>query len=190
MTVPFLKPDDSDDVVYESFGPFAHIEGEYEWCRIRSPTHGVFDTFIVLGKTTAHPAKVYVASMEGQLFMLDRYPECRTIRVPEGRLAIDEAAHGRTVHGVMESTEGPVRAADMTFYGDPEAVPKQVPYGGEGRPVWGSKRFTCWGVDLALDAEVDGFLVDGKGRETAFEKTAGIVTLGSFARIAPLADEA
>jgi hypothetical protein len=67
----------------------------------------------------------------------------------------------------------------------PGAIPKAVPYGGEGKPVWGS-RWTCWGVDLTLDGHCDGKLAWADGRVEGLRGEACIVTLGSFARIAPL----
>src|SRR5688500_8703860 len=146
----FLHPPDGKQVVYEFFAPFAHIPGRYEFCRIRSPTHGVFDTFIVLGATTADPATVYVNSALATAFMQERYPECATIRVAPGGLRIEEAADGRTVTGSLESTAGPIKAAKLSMRAGPAALPRAVPYGGQGEPIWGS-RWTCWGVDLVLD---------------------------------------
>src|SRR2546423_14055292 len=110
----FLAPPDGADVAYEFFAHFAHVPGKYEWCRIRSPTHGVFDCFILLGATTAVPATVYVNSVLGQSFMRDRYPECTTIRVQPGQLKVEESPDGRTVTGALQSSEGPVHAAQMT----------------------------------------------------------------------------
>jgi len=179
----FLRPPDGPDVVYEFFAPFAHVPGKYEWCRIRSPTHGVFDTFILLGQTTADPAAVHVNSVLGEAFMKERYPECLTIRVSPGELEIAESPDGRTITGRCRSSVGPVRAAEMTVKAPATALPKQVPYGGEGKPVWGS-RFTCWGVDLCLDATVNGRIQWAEGKVTDFRGTPGILTLGSFGRLA------
>jgi len=179
----FLAPDDTD-VVYEFYAPFAHIEGRYEWCRIRSPTHGFFDTFIVLGATTADPATVYVNSVLGAAFMAERYPECTTIRVAPGGLLIQESSDGCTVRGRLAASEGPVHEADLELAASPQQLPRAVAYGGEGRPVWGSQ-YTCWGVDLVLDGKVRGRVV-GPEREEHFGGDACIVTLGSFGRIAPL----
>jgi hypothetical protein len=181
----FLRPPDGADVVYEFFAPFAHIPGRYEWCRIRSPTHGVFDTFIALGESTSVPATVYVNSVLGQSFMRDRYPECQTVRVAPGDLRIDESADGRTVTGTLKVPDGPVREAAMTLRAPPTTLPQAVPYGGEGKPVWGS-RFTCWGVDLNVQGACDGFLVRADGKRETFRGTPCIVSLGSFGRIAPL----
>lgn len=179
-----LRPPDDEDVVYEFYGPFAHVPGRYEWCRIRGPTHGVFDCFIVLGETTTDPAVVYVTSEEGEAFMRDRYPECTTIIAR--RLELGESRRGRTVHGRLVARQGPVREADLAFIGG-DGVPEQVPYGGTGAPVWGSKRFTCWGVDLNLPAKVKGHVVMPDGRRD-LDGEQGIVALGSFGRIAPLPD--
>jgi hypothetical protein len=180
-----LKPDDGPDVVYEFFAPFAHVPGKYEWCRIRSPTHGVFDTFIVLGASTGHPATVYVNSVLGTHFMRDRYPECTTVRVAPTALIVDESADGRTLTGSLAASEGPVRKATMTLRAPATALARSVPYGGEGKPVWGG-RWTCWGVDLALDATADGTLELADGKKEHLRGAPAIVTLGSFARIAPL----
>ncbi|MES2155009.1 MAG: hypothetical protein V4510_07725 [bacterium] len=181
----FLKPDDTPDVAYEFFAPFAHVEGKYEWCRIRSPTHGVFDCFILLGATTSVPATVYVNSVLGQAFMRERYPECATIRVNPGQLKVDESPDGRTVTGTLSTTEGPVRAASMTLRAPAAAIPTAVPYGGEGKPVWGG-RWTCWGVDLNVAGSCDGSIERQDGKRVVLRGTPCIVTLGSFARIAPL----
>jgi hypothetical protein len=182
--VAFLRPDDGPDVVYEFFAPFAHIEGKYEWCRIRSPTHGVFDTFIALGKTTSDPATVYVNSVLGMAFLRDRYPECTAIRVVPGGLRIEESEDGRTVIGTLKAGDGPVREALVTMRAAATALPKAVPYGGEGKPVWGG-RFTCWGVDLTLNGTADGFLLKADGKRETYRGHPCIVTLGSFGRIAP-----
>lgn len=178
----FLAPPDTPDVVYEFFSPFAHVEGHYEWCRIRSPTHGVFDTFILIDRA---PVTVYVASRAGEVFMRERYPECRTHRVPEGNLVITESHDGRIVTGVLRATEGPVRDAIMTLAAEPDALPEAIPYGGQGKPVWGS-RFTCWGVDLVLRGKTRGTIRWAEGATQQLEETPCLVTLGSFGRIAPL----
>lgn len=185
MSEPFLRPPDGPGVAYEFFAPFAHVAGRYEWCRIRSATHGVFETFILLGKTTAVPATVHVNSALGAAFMAERYPECTTFRVPPSGLSIGESADGRTVTGTLKCPEGPLREATMTLRAGPGAIPKAVPYGGEGQPVWGS-RWTCWGVDLALDGHADGRLAWADGRVEALRGEPCIVTLGSFGRLAPL----
>jgi hypothetical protein len=180
----FLRPDDGLEVAYEFFAPFAHVPGKYEWCRIRSPTHGVFDTFIVLGATTAVPATVYVNSVLGQRFMAERYPECATVRVPPGGLSMGEAADGRSLTGALQADAGPVRKATMAIRAPGMALPKAVPYGGEGAPVWGG-RWTCWGVDLALDATADGTVEREDGKKEVLRAVPAILTLGSFGRIAP-----
>ncbi|MFO1535100.1 MAG: hypothetical protein ABR586_05500 [Thermoplasmatota archaeon] len=180
----FLRPDDGPDVVYEFFAPFAHIPGRYEWCRIRSPTHGVFDTFIVLGGSTKVPATVYVNSVLGAKFMAERYPECTAIRVPPGGLTLGESPDGRSVTGTLHADTGPVRKATMAFRAPGMALPKAVPYGGDGGPVWGG-RFTCWGVDLNLDAACDGTLEREDGKRETLRGAPAILTLGSFGRIAP-----
>lgn len=182
----FLRPPDGPDVAYEFFAPFAHVPGKYEWCRVRSPTHGVFDCFILLGASTADAATVYVNGTLGAAFMADRYPECRTVRVPPGGLRIDESPDGATVTGLLRSPAGPLREADMTLRAAAATVPRQVPYGGDGRPVWGS-RWTCWGVDLVLDASADGRLVWEDGRTQALRAVPAVVTRGSFGRLAPRA---
>lgn len=184
MDGPFLRPPDGPGVVYEFFAPFAHVAGKYEWCRIRSPTHGVFDCFILLGASTADPATVYVNSVLGQSFMRDRYPECATFRVQPAALKVDDTPDGRTVTGTLQASEGPVRAAAMTLRAPPAALPQAVPYGGEGQPVWGS-RWTCWGVDLALDGSCDGTITPADGKPRLLRGVPCIVTLGSFGRIAP-----
>ncbi|MHB8633158.1 MAG: hypothetical protein ACYDBQ_04195 [Thermoplasmatota archaeon] len=180
----FLRPDDGPEVAYEFFAPFAHVPGRYEWCRIRSATHGVFDTFIVLGATTSHPATVYVNSSLGAAFMQERYPECTTVRVQPGGLRIEEAQEGRRVTGTLVSDAGPVREASMSLVAGP-GLPRPVPYGGEGQPVWGS-RWTCWGVDLAVEGVATGRVRRPEGVET-LRGTPCIITLGSFGRLAPRA---
>lgn len=179
----FLRPPDDDETVYEFFAPFVHIPGRYEWCRIRSPTHGVFDCFIVLGADTSAPATVYVDADHGEAFMAQRYPECTCVRADEQGLLIDESVDGRRVEASITAPAGPVRKAHMVFQAEPGATPRQVSYGGEARPVWGS-RYTCWGVDLELDATVTGRVEAMMGVEEL--ATHGIVTLGSFGRIAAM----
>lgn len=180
----FLRPPDDAAVVYEFFAPFAHVPGKYEWCRIRSPTHGVFDVFILLGSSTSVPATVYVNGTLGAAFMAERYPECTTLRVPPGGLRITESADGSTVTGVLEADQGPLQRVEMTLRSGPASLPRQVAYGGEGQPVWGS-RFTCWGVDLNVEGHADGHVVWADGRRVALRGTPCIVTRGSFGRIAP-----
>jgi hypothetical protein len=181
----FVRPRDGPAVAYEFFAPFAHVAGKYEWCRIRSATHGVLDCFILLGRSTAVPATVYVNSTLGAAFMAERYPECKAIRLPPSGLSLSDSPDGRTVTGSLKSAEGPLREATMTLRAGPGAIPKAVPYGGEGKPVWGS-RWTCWGVDLALDGHADGRLVWEDGRKESLSGAPCIVTLGSFGRLAPL----
>ncbi|HUR62609.1 MAG TPA: hypothetical protein VM286_09635 [Candidatus Thermoplasmatota archaeon] len=185
----FLHPDDGPDVAYEFFAPFAHVPGKYEWCRIRSATHGVFDTFIVLGASTQVPATVYVNSALGARFMQDRYPECTTHRVQPSGLTLAEAPDGRSVTGTLQADAGPVRKATMTIRAPGMALPKAVPYGGEGAPVWGS-RWTCWGVDLTLEAAADGSVEDAGGRKHLLRAVPAILSLGSFGRLAPRATQA
>ncbi len=180
-----MTPDEAD-VTYEFFAPFAHVEGKYEWCRIRSPTHGVFDTFILLGASTAHPATVYVNSDEGGRFMRERYPECTCIRVPTDDLAITETEAGRVLEGHLAATDGPVRRADMRFIASTARPPRATSYGGTGAPVWGSSRYTCSGVDLNWPARVDGAITWSNGETEGLEQVAAIVTAGSFGRISPL----
>lgn len=184
-TPAFLRPPDGPAVAYEFFAPFAHVAGKYEWCRIRSATHGVFDCFILLGKSTAVAATVFVNSTLGAAFMRERYPECTAVRLPPSGLSLTESPDGRTVTGTLKAAEGPLREATMTLRAAAGAIPKAVPYGGEGQPVWGS-RWTCWGVDLALDGHADGRVVWADGRTEALRGEACIVTLGSFGRLAPL----
>lgn len=183
---PFNAPPDTPDVAYEFFAPFAHVPGKYEWCRIRSPTHGILDCFIVLGKSTSHAATVYVNSVMGAAFMAERYPECTTLRVAPSGLSIQESTDGATVTGKLRSADGPLKEADMTLRAPGTAIPRQVPYGGEGKPVWGS-RWTCWGVDLVVDGHADGKLVWQDGRAEQLRGVPCIVTRGSFGRLAPLA---
>lgn len=182
----WLRPADGPDVVYEFFAPFAHVPGKWEWCRVRSPTHGVFDTFIVLGASTSEPATVYVSSVEGAAFLRDRYPECRAVRVPVFDLHLEERDGGREVVGRVKAASGPVREAQMTLTAKPGAKPANAAYGGTGAPVWGSRRFTCWGVDLNLAAEAHGHLRWEDGRLEELRGVPAIVALGSFGRIAPL----
>lgn len=181
--------DDPQGAVYEFFSPFAHVEGRYEWCRIRSPTHGVFDCFIVLDPAgTDEPATVYVASEAGHGFLRDRYPQCTAIRVAPEALRLEERREGRTVEGALRSDEGPVREAAMTFRADSDTLPRNVPYGGSGTPVWGNPELTCWGVDLVLDARVSGHVERPDVARERFDGDDALLTLGSFGRIAPRHD--
>jgi hypothetical protein len=69
----------------------------------------------------------------------------------------------------------------------PVQKPRVAPYGGLGKPVWGSKRFTCWGVDLVLDGAATGSVEWAEGFVEKLDRAPALVTLGSFGRIAPLA---
>lgn len=182
MAAPFLAPPDTADVVYEFFAPFAHVEGKYEWCRIRSPTHGVLDTFILIERS---PVVVYVDTDAGARYLAERYPEVTAVKAAPGALRIEERDEGRTVVGSLTAREGPVRAAKMTFQA-PVAKPRAVPYGGLGKPVWASKQWTCWGVDLVLDAKATGAIEWAEGFTTNLRGEPAIVTLGSFGRISSL----
>jgi len=178
-----MPPDGQDeDVAYEFFAPFAHVEGVIEWCRIRSPTHGVFDTCILIDRD---PVVVYVSSDEGARFMAERYLECETYRVAPNDLVVAEAEGGRMVRGWLEAEVGPLRHARMVLHARPDARPRQRSYGGAGAPVWGSKRWTCWGVDLVLDGQATGVMVAADGAQQRFRMAPCLVTLGSFGRIAP-----
>ena len=179
----FLAPPDDPSVVYEFFTPFAHVPERYEWCRIRSPTHGVFDTFILVGRS---PVAVYVSSDAGEAFMKERYPECETHRVRPEELRIEERDAGRTVLGELRAKAGPVRTVRMTLAAPAAAKPQQAPYGGKGAPVWGSKRWTCWGVDLNLHGAANGAIEWAEGFVEPLKNVPCVVTLGSFGRIAPL----
>jgi len=184
----FLAPPDDAQVVYEFFAPFAHVPDRYEWCRVRSPTHGVFDAFILVDpvRGAAGPVTVYVCTDWGEKFMKERYPESTVHKVGMGDLRIEERDNGRTVMGDLRARVGPVKTAKMTFSAPGGQPPRAVPYGGKGEPVWGSKRFTCWGVDLVLDAVVTGAVEKAEGFVETISRAPGIVTLGSFGRIAPL----
>ncbi len=183
---PRPDPTSHADVAYEFFHPFAHIEGRYEWCRIISPTHGAFDVFIVLGATTSEPATVYVKDDAGERFMAERYGPCTTIRVPDDDLSIGTSDDGYTVQGRIRAMDGPIREATMTFRAERGTIPRQVAYGGENAPIWGEAKRTCWGVDLVLDATVDGEIVDAANTREELRGTTGIVTMGSFGRIGPI----
>lgn len=159
---------------YEFFSPFCHIEGKYEWCRIRSPTHGMFNVFIELGASTQVPATVYVEDDAGESFMKDRYPESKCVRAR--RVTISEENGGYTVNGYLNS-DGPIKEAQMVFKAKPK-TPEQVPYGGDS--VWGSA-FACEGVDLNLKALTKGMIRREEGIETLSQP--GILTLGSFGKL-------
>ncbi len=165
--------------VWEFYAPFAHIEGKYEWCRIRSTAHGIFDTFILF--PYSEHVTVYVINDAGEQFMRDRYPECDTYRAL--RLEIEETGH--TVKGTLVANLGPIREASMQFTAL-GSLPKAVEYGGADKPVWNSKRFACWGVDLVLDARASGQIHWHDNRLEPLEDVHAIVTAGSFGRIVPL----
>ena len=164
--------------VWEFYAPFAHIEGKYEWCRIRTTTHGTFDTFIMF--PYSKQVKVYVRDEAGARFMYDRYPECDTYHAL--RITIEEADQSHTVEGVLEAEVGPVRAVTMRIAAL-GGSPKAMEYGGPDQPVWNSQRFTCWGVDLNLEARAAGQIRWHDQRLERLEDVPAIVTLGSFGRI-------
>lgn len=200
-------------VLFEFYGPFAHIPGRYEWARIASTTHGPFDCFIVIHTGTDKPVTVYVNSDSGERFMRERYPESRSIRIAEENLRFRSDESGLKVEGRLSAAEGPVRRVLMRFEARGDAPPRAVAYGDPGRPVWGS-RFACEGVDMELPALVSGEIelapVDDPERPTApsdagtgaaavtadrdaapplegeFSGIEGIVTLGSYGKITPI----
>lgn len=170
-------------VFHEFYAPFAHLPGRYEWARIHSTTHGSFDCFIVIHGSTADPVTVYVASEAGERFMAGRFPESETIVLPGSHLSLraEESGVARVVLGTVRSAEGPVREARMRFAAGADAVARAEPYGGGDFPVWGS-RWTCEGVDLELDALIEGY-VDGPAGREELSGAAGIVTVGSYGRL-------
>lgn len=169
---------------YEFYNPFAHIPNRLEWARIHSPTHGSFDSFIVIHDGTHRPVTVYVASGAGERFLHDRYPESSCIRVPPEALSLTSTQAGLTVEGRLEAAEGPVRSAAMKFVADNDTLPKATPYGGAEQPVWGS-RYTCNGVDLELPARVWGTVAYSDGTEE-LAGADSVVTLGSYGHIVEL----
>ena len=166
---------------WEFYAPFAHIEGKYEWCRIRTTTHGIFDTFILF--PYSKQVTVYVCDEAGERFMSDRYPECDTFRAI--RLTINEENKPHFVEGVLEADAGPVRKAAMHF-AVMDGLPKAVQYGGTNWPVWNSQRFTCWGVDLTLESRASGQILWHDQRLEPIENVPAIVTVGSIGRITPI----
>ncbi len=166
-------------VVTEFYGPFAHLRNRLEWCRIRSPTHGVFDVVIVLPGRTDVPVTVYTNSAAGQRFMADRFPESTTHRVPASALRMTESEQGHRLHCQMHAEHGPLRRVDMEFHAE-EGVPKEVPYGGDA-PCWGSQ-YVCTGVDLELPARVRG-VIHWDDREEPLAGVEGVLTLGSMGRL-------
>jgi hypothetical protein len=167
--------------VWEFYAPFAHVEGKYEWCRIRSATHGVFNTFILF--PYSKQVTVYVIDDAGEQFMGERYPECNTYRALH--LDIAEQESGRIVIGMLTADTGPVRETRMHFTAT-GSLPKAVEYGGNNQPLWNSSRFTCSGVDLILEAAASGQIRWNDNRLELLENVPAIVTLGSFGRITPL----
>ncbi len=170
-------------VYHEFYAPFAHLPGRYEWARIHSTTHGSFDCFIVIHGSTAEPVTVYVSHEAGERFMADRFPESEAIVLAERDLSLraEESGVARVVLGTMRSSTGPVREARMRFTAGVDAVARAAPYGGRDFPVWGS-RWTCEGVDLELDALVEGYANGESGREELTGEPS-IVTLGSYGRL-------
>ncbi|MEX2444167.1 MAG: hypothetical protein WD492_11200 [Alkalispirochaeta sp.] len=168
---------------YEFYAPFAHIPSWYELARIHSPTHGSFDTVIVITTTTDRPVVVYVNSAAGERFMADRYPESTAIRVSEEALILQGDPWSPVVAGRLVADEGPVHRVDLRFtIPDDQTLPRAVPYGGENFPVWGSS-FTCSGVDLELPATVSGEVESAQGGIERWSGESAVVTRGSFGAI-------
>jgi len=166
----------------EFYSPFAHIEGRYEVCRIHSPSHGTFDTFIVVETTTDQPVTVYVNSPDGERFMKDRYPRCGCVRVGAGDLAIESSADDSLVRGTLRSDVGPVRRAEVEFRTTGSPRPVEVGYGGPDFTVWGSD-WSCTGVDLNVPALVTATITleneTVEIRDTP-DALSGIIALGSY----------
>ncbi len=181
----------------EFYSPFFHIPGRYEWCRIHCASHGSIDVFIVIETATHEPVTVYVNSQAGADFMASRYPESRCLRVPDECLRITSPAsgllsEGLRTEGVLELprptvSKGPVRRARMVFEAGPQATPEEKHYGNPFFTVWGS-RWSCTGVDLEVKARVTGVLVR-EDTEEIFDKTPGIICLGSYGDIRKTAKE-
>ncbi len=170
---------------WEFYAPFAHIEGKYEWCRIRSTTHGSFDTMILF--PYSKQVIVYVIDDSGERFMHERYPECETYRALQ--LTIEEQDSGRVVAGTLTAAVGPVREANLRFTAG-GSLPRAVEYGGKDQPVWNSRRFACWGVDLVLGARATGQIRWEDNRLEALADVPAIVTAGSFGCIVPITVDA
>jgi hypothetical protein len=174
---------EDEEAVWEFYSPFAHIPGRYEWCRIHSPTHGSFDTFILLEKSTSLPPWVYVNSPQGLRFMADRYPETRTFQAED--LAIEGSPNGCIIEGRLRAAAGPVAFAEMRLTADYRDIPRAAPYGGGGFAVWGS-RWSCAGIDLIREGRCDGTICFNPGEGFADEVLRAepcVVTAGSFGRI-------
>lgn len=168
---------------FEFYIPFAHIPGRYEWARIHTETYGAFDICIVIETTTDQPVTVYVNTENGQRFMVERYPESTTILVDPGDLTIESDLTFTYLLGRIRSDSGPIRSGEMRFTTVEDAIPRAVPYGGEGFSVWGS-RWSCSGVDMELDAVCSGYL-SGE-REETFDRVQAILTSGSSGTVRPL----
>src|SRR5579859_870268 len=166
--------------VWEFYAPFAHIEGKYEWCRLRTTTHGIFDTFILF--PYSQKVTVYVRDDAGERFMRDRFPECDTYLT--ANLTILEENNGRVVEGALAASVGPIREATMRFTALDE-LPKAVEYGGPDKPVWNSPRFACWGVDLTLASHAVGHIRWHDERLEQLDNIPSILTLGSIGHITP-----
>ncbi len=118
--------------------------------------------------------------------MASRYPESRCCRVPAECLSITASAEGLRTEGVLDvpqsaRSDGPVSRARMVFEAEPHAVPEEKHYGSSRFTVWGSK-WSCTGVDLELKARVSGLIIL-KEKEEVFDKTQGIICLGSYGDI-------
>ncbi len=167
----------------EFFSPFAHIPDQYEWCCIHSPSHGSFNTFIVILEATDKPVIVYVDSDAGTAFMAERYPESQCFLVPKGDLTITSSEEGRCVKGSLRANIGPISKADMVFKASIDAPLTESSYGASDFAVWGS-RWSCEGVDMEVEASVSGDIIRDGAKETY--QTTGIITLGSYGKIEPL----
>jgi hypothetical protein len=180
---------DEAGVVWEFYSPFAHVPGRYEWCRIHSPTHGSFDTFILLAASTSLPPWVYLSSEAGLRFMADRYPESRAFRAAD--LLIEASPDGCLVRGRLRADDGPVSFAEMRLAANARDIPRMEPYGGGELSVWGS-RWSCAGLDLVRDGRCDGricFVPDAGFADEVLSAKPCVVSAGSFGRIAPMGPE-
>lgn len=177
--------DSNSGAVWEFYSPFAHIPGKYEWCRIHSPTHGSFDTFIVLAESTDRPPWVYVNSENGERFMAERYPESAVYKLRPQDLTIEASPDACTVEGRLSSAAGPAADVRMRLSADVRDIPHALPYGGESFAVWGS-RWSCTGVDLVRSGHCDGHIEIRNEERYILRSVPCIVCAGSFGRINPL----
>lgn len=166
--------------VHEFYGPFAMVDDLIEFVHIVSPTHGEFDTALLL---EPRPPQIYVASDAGERFLRERYPNARAFRVAAHELLLESLDHGRALVCDLTARDGPFRRLSVLVRAERDA--RYTPERYEAKGVWGSPGLACLGVDIRLAARASGRIEWADGRIEAVDRRA-VLFRGSYGKIQPI----